>query len=102
MYFRFGSAVVVVVLISLAGTALEKRSLELRREIGRQHYRMEVLRERHARLRLRTQQLGAPVRMLDSLESGRLRLARPERPAETAPRRTPLLKWQRPTPLDRL
>ena len=36
MYFRFGSALVLVVLISLGGIALEKRTLELRRSVTRQ------------------------------------------------------------------
>ena len=66
MYFRFGSALVLIVCISLAGVALEKRNLELRREVTRQHYRTEVLLEKHARLRAETQQLGAPTRTIEN------------------------------------
>jgi len=48
MFFRFGAALVLVVLISLAGTALEKRNLELKRVVSRQSYRLEILQEQHA------------------------------------------------------
>jgi hypothetical protein len=95
MFFRFGSAIVLVVLISLAGVAIEKRNLELRREVSRQHYRMDVLFDTHAKLRLRSQELGAPVRMIDALEEGRLELRPPEKPTEAAAPRMPLLHWRR-------
>ena len=101
MFFRFGSALVLVVLISLAGNALEKRHLELRRRIIRQHYRMDVLSDAHAKLRLETQRLGAPVRMIETLENGTLDLRQPEDPVATEATRMPLLHWQRPTPLYR-
>lgn len=96
MYFRFGTAIVLVVSISLVGIALEKRNLELRRAVSRQHFRMDVLREVHANLRLTTQELGAPTRLIDALESGEMQLKRPEVRDESAPRRVPLLQWQRP------
>ncbi len=57
MFFRFCSAIVLVVLVSLAGTAIEKGNLELRREVTRQHYRLNVMLEAHAKLRLKTQQM---------------------------------------------
>jgi hypothetical protein len=98
MFFRFGSAVVLVVLVSLAGVALEKSNLELRREVSRQQYRTEVLLEAHAKLRLRTQQLGAPVRLIEPLEQGKLKLQQPKKSAETPPRSPPLLHWQHRTP----
>ena len=97
MFFRFGSCMVLIVSISLAGVALEKRNLELRRDESRQHYRMDVLRDVHAKMRLQTQQLGAPVRMIDSLENEKLELRQPEKPVETEPRPMPLLRWQRAT-----
>ena len=105
MYFRFGSAIVLVVLISAAGIALEKRALEFRRKVSRQHYRMDVLRESYARLRLKTQQLGAPTQVIDALEEGELPLRPPERPSPPAaipaqpPAKTgtPLLRWRSPT-----
>ncbi len=67
MFFRFGSALVLVVLISLAGTALEKRNLELRRIVSRQQYRLEILFEQHASNRVLAQQLGAPHRLMDKI-----------------------------------
>ncbi len=68
MFFRFGSALVLVVLISLAGTALEKRNLKLRRAVSRQQYRLEVLLEQHAANRVLAQQLGAPSRLVDRID----------------------------------
>ena len=94
MFFRFGSAIVLVVLISLVGIGLEKRNLELRRAVSQQHYRTDALRDAHARLRLETQFLGAPVRIIDSLESGRIELTRPEKPERPDEPRMPLLNWR--------
>ena len=68
MFFRFGSAIVLVVLISLAGTALEKRNLELRRSVSRQQYRQEILLERYAGHRVQAQQLGAPLRVIETVD----------------------------------
>lgn len=98
MFFRFGSAIVLVVLVSVAGIALEKRNLEIRRRLTHQHYSSEVLLELHARQRLRTQQLGAPMRLIDPLEDGKLNVRRPRQPAQTTPEAMPLLRWQRATP----
>ncbi len=71
MYFRFGAALVLAVLVAVSGIALEKRCLALRRALAREHYRYEVLRDLYARQRLQTQQLGAPARLLDVLEHER-------------------------------
>lgn len=95
MFFRFGSAIVLVVLVAVAGVALEKQNLELRRSVSRQQFRLDVLVNQHAQMRLRTQQLGAPVRMIDSLEQGKLQVRPPEKSATGEPRRVPLLRWQR-------
>jgi cell division protein FtsB len=76
MVFRFGCALVLVVLVAMAGVALEKRSLELRRSISRQRYRMDVLQERRARLRLTAHELGSPLRTRETLA---------ESPRETLP-----------------
>ncbi len=94
MFFRFGSALVLVVLISLIGIGLEKRNLELRRAVSQQHYRMDALRDAQARLRLETQVLGAPARMIHPLERGDLEVARPEKPARPNERRMPLMHWR--------
>jgi hypothetical protein len=68
MFFRFGSALVLVVVTSLLGIFVEKQNLTLRREISRQHYRMDVLQEEHARLRLRSQQLAAVELLFATVE----------------------------------
>src|SRR5947207_2357910 len=81
MFFRFGSALVLVVLISLAGTALEKRNLELRRTVSRQHYRLEILLENHAANRVLAQQLGAPSRLVEKIDEAS---ASPEKPLPSA------------------
>ncbi len=86
MFFRFGSALALVVLISLAGTALEKRNLKLRRAVSRQHYRLEILLEQHAANRVLAQQLGAPSRLVDKIDEEStspdepVKPAKPERP----------------------
>jgi hypothetical protein len=99
MFFRFGSAIVLVVLISLAGTTLEKMNLECRRELSRQHYRTEVLLEQHAKLRLLTQRMGAPARLIEPLERGELKVSQPKKAVESRSRQVPLLRWQRATPV---
>jgi len=100
MYFRFGSAVFLVVVMSLIGIAVEKRNLDLRREISRQHYRMDVLQEEHARLRLHSQHLAAIERLSETVDaSGSDGLTTPDtpRPAGTQQRRRlPTLFGQRP------
>jgi hypothetical protein len=86
MFFRFGSALVLVVLISLAGTALEKRNLELRRIVSRQHYRLEILLEKHAGNRVLAQQLGAPSRLVDKIDQESTspdETAKPAKPAHS-------------------
>ena len=84
MYFRFGAAIVLVVVISVVGVALEKQSLSYRRAISQQRYRMDVLVEEYAQLRLKAQRLGAPARTLKSLEeNGDLKL-----PKRAGPRTT--------------
>lgn len=82
MFFRFGSAIVLVVLISLCGTALEKRNLEMRRIVSRQQYRLEILLEQQAANRVLAQQLGAPSRLVDKLDpeaSSSVRSSQPEK-----------------------
>lgn len=82
--YRFCAGLVLVVLISLAGTALEKETLALRREVTRQAYRQSVLEERLARLTMELQRSGAPARHLDLAE--RLRREAAESVAQTKPR----------------
>lgn len=97
MYFRFGVAILLVVAISVAGIAMEKSILGFRREISRQQFRKDVLREEHERLRTRTQELGAPTRVLETLETQPAAGTPPKQPPQARrpqPRR-PLLRWQR-------
>jgi hypothetical protein len=68
MFFRFGSAVLLVVLISLVGIAIEKQNLQHRRELSRQHFQMDVLRDEHTRLRLRCQSLASIERLFETID----------------------------------
>jgi hypothetical protein len=101
MYFRFGSALFLVVLVAMAGVALEKRTLELRRSVSRQHYQTDVLQDAYSRARLRTQQLGAPERVIDALDAGEMELNAPTQPADKDEPQIPLLQWQRAAPVGR-
>lgn len=84
----------LVVLISAAGIALEKERLNLDRRVSRQQYRLDVLRDRQARLRLRTEQLGAPNRTIDALEKGTLEIRRADRQRQSQSEHLPLLLWR--------
>jgi hypothetical protein len=91
MFFRFGVALLLIVLISLAGTVLEKRNLELKRMVSRQSYRLEVLQEQHAAKRVLAQQLGAPGRLVDQVDSEAAsseRSAQPAHPDRSGDRKT--------------
>jgi hypothetical protein len=94
MYFRFGSALILVIVMAVGGVAIEKQCLALRRSVIRQQYRRDALGDEYARLRLQTQQLGAPVRLFEALERGRMELAQPNAPSEPGAERSPLLAWQ--------
>ena len=101
MFFRFAAALVLVVLVSMAGIAIEKRNLELRRDISRQHYQLDLLYETHSRLRLKTQRLSGPGRLADAGDAPAAHTdSSPAHSAERVPveGRTslPLLRWQRP------
>src|SRR5262249_8800798 len=90
MFFRFGSALALVGLISLAGTALEKRNPELKRAVSRQHYRLGILLEQHAANRVLAQQLGAPGRLVNKLDA--------ETAESAAPVKSPKPKRPEPRP----
>ncbi|MBM3969632.1 MAG: hypothetical protein FJ302_07185 [Planctomycetes bacterium] len=85
MYFRFGAAIVLVVVVSVIGVALETQSLSYRRAISRQRYRMDVLVEQYAQMRLQAQRLGAPARTIKSLEEKRGDMNKPARSAQAGP-----------------
>lgn len=112
VFFRFSAALVLVVLVSMAGVMLEKRTLELRRAVSRQYYHTDLLVEHHVRLRLETQQLtsvsqltaGRPLSEYPAPQPGVRRSAAVQRNAaesdggigEAAPARLPLLRFQQP------
>jgi hypothetical protein len=95
MFFRFGAAMALVVVVSLAGTAIESNSLDLRRTISHQRYQREVLVEQQAQLRVAAQRAGAPAQLIEPLEQGRLQLLPPESPQRKTQRAAPLLNWSR-------
>ena len=92
MFVRFQIAVLTVALTALAGSALERSILDHSRALARQHYRLEVLRERVARARLETERLSAPALLARPLKEGRL-LVTPATSAADAPQ-PPLLHWR--------
>lgn len=97
MYFRFGVALVLVVAVSLAGTTLEKRNLELKRAVSRQHYRLEILQEQVASQRVQAAELGAPARLIEQLDPELFSPANPERTSpSTRPTNPPRRKTSPP------
>ena len=110
MYFRFAAALMLVVLVSMAGVWLEKQTLEMRRTVSVQYYQTDVLLDLIVRLRLDTQQLTAPAQMAVTNESEKSRSkhnSRPQRPrsriadrgaepAELTGQSLPLLRFQHP------
>jgi hypothetical protein len=61
VFFRFAAAIAMIVAMGLTATALEKHNLELNRTIAHRQYRLELLREREARLRAEVQGLATPA-----------------------------------------
>lgn len=60
MLFRFSVAILLVVMIAAGGITLERRILDMRRAQALQLYRLTLLEEKYARLKLRCQELNAP------------------------------------------
>ena len=92
MFFRFGAALSLIVLVALTGTALETHNLQLRRGRSHQQYRLDAILDAHVRLRVEAQRLGTPERLLGPLERGELPLERPKKTLRTDPRRVPTLQ----------
>lgn len=82
MLGRFLAALLLVMLVALAGTALEKHNREQLRQISLQTYRWQVLQREYARARLIAETEGAPARMLERLGHGPASLA----PTDPRPR----------------
>ena len=112
MFFRFAAALLLIVLVSMAGVMLEKQILDLRRAVSRQYYQTDLLIELHVKLRLETQQLTSPSQLAalapepgpekspPQKKSRRTVVRQAELPQDatrenTAPR-IPLLRFQRP------
>lgn len=91
MFYRFGGALVLLVIIALGGIAIEKQNLTLRRAVSHQKFRQEVLLEEHAVHRLKAQQLGAPGRLIDDLHEDEMRRPNGRHPV-------PPIKFKRPVP----
>ncbi|MGC1275958.1 MAG: hypothetical protein WBC44_19810 [Planctomycetaceae bacterium] len=94
MFVRFQGAILFAALTAVAGSALEKTILDLRRATGRQHYRIEALRERVARARLRTERLSALTTLAEPLEQGRLEPNAGPSPGGSDRYEPPLLHWR--------
>lgn len=93
MFFRFGAALALVVIVALIGTALETQNLWLKRSLSQQQYRLEVLIEAQVALRLEAQRLGRPAKLFEALERSDATLHRPPKPQRNDQRRVPLLNW---------
>ncbi|HCO25530.1 MAG: hypothetical protein CME31_02380 [Gimesia sp.] len=93
MLFRFSSAILLAVAVSLIGIALEKESLKLKRLVSRQHYQLDVLVNAHAKMKLATQRAGSPRQVLNSIERGELDVESNQQPALSNRREMPLLQW---------
>ncbi|MEZ6056842.1 MAG: hypothetical protein R3C01_09055 [Planctomycetaceae bacterium] len=101
MFFRFGAALVLIVAISLAGIAIEKQNVSLKRSLTLQQYRQAELSNRRADLRLRVGRLGAPSQLLQQVEAATDGHPTTATSRGTSSRTTPLLRWQsdvRPRP----
>lgn len=108
VFFRFAAALILVVLISMAGIGLEKQTLEMKRAVSRQYFQKDLLLEMHAKLRLQIQQLTAPSNLAAHTEwnempreaERRMPAAVPSGDSVPEPRqlRLPLMKWQHPAP----
>ncbi len=113
MFFRFAAALLLIVLVSMAGVMLEKQILDLRRAVSRQYYQTDLLIELHVKLRLETQQLTSPSQLAvlapepvpekspPKKKSRRTEVVRQaELPQDTTRENTapriPLLRFQRP------
>ncbi|MBA3312348.1 MAG: hypothetical protein M3552_04155 [Planctomycetota bacterium] len=94
MCIRFQAAVLLAALTAITGSAIEGSILDQRRALSRQHYRLEVLRERVAHSRLRAERLGSPGRLMRPLEEGRLDVRSPSARTDDSFPTGPLLRWR--------
>jgi hypothetical protein len=93
VFIRFQGAILLMVLTAVAESVVEKSILDHRRSLSQQHFRVEVLRERLARLRLETERLSSPAKLARPVEKGSLDVF-PGRTEREAGGRAPLLHWR--------
>ena len=82
MYFRFGVALAIVIAVSICGVIIEKENLRLQHQITQQQFRQDRLVQQIASARVESQQLGAPPRLLQAVEDGRIVLPTPKTPSQ--------------------
>lgn len=87
MYFRFGVALAIVIAVSICGVMIENENQRLKQQITQQQFRQDLLVQQVAAARLESQQLGAPPRLIQAVEEGRIALPAPESPSQLV--RTP-------------
>lgn len=69
MLTRFLALLSLLVTVALVNISLEKQILEIKRRQTVQIYQTEVLMERHARLRMRLEELTGPTRTREYLQT---------------------------------
>ena len=77
-------------MISVVGISLEKRNLQLKRQISQQHDVIQKREDLRHRLYLKSQQMGAPPKLLHEFETTTLRKAAPTSVQEA----NRLLEWR--------
>jgi len=102
MYVRFGGALLLVVLISLCGVALEKHNLDLRRRVSHQSYQQQVLQDQLDAARFQVRRYSAPAetaQRIDASQWARRRSTLPKgnvSPSATDDDRSEILQARRP------
>lgn len=104
VFFRFTAALLLAVLVSITGIALEKETLQLKRAVSRQYFQIDLLLEIHAQLRLSVQEKTAPaqlaaIRQRTHLTNERSVARNESEPASNPVQRKalPLLRWKQPS-----
>lgn len=94
MLFRFLATLTILTGISVVGIALEKQNLTLKQTLSQQHYELHELEEQRCQLFLKTQQLGAPPRLLRDWNSEDFSLSKHSRNTGDVVPVPPVLEWQ--------
>lgn len=69
MLFRFTAVVALLIALAIAGVAIEKQNLSLRRAISLQDYRRQQLVQQRSRLRLRIEQLSVSAAVSETVDA---------------------------------